>query len=73
MKIRVINAKAKIRPSIRYDISMVELVLGIMLGTWASFLVSLITKQVEVWPFVIVMVACTGLHLVRQKMSKWCY
>jgi len=42
---------------------MIELVLGTMVGTWASFLVSLVTKQVEVWPFVVVML----LALLRIK------
>jgi len=47
---------------------MLELVVGTMVGTWASFLVSLLTKQVEVWPFVIVMML--AISRVRIKMRE---
>lgn len=32
------------------------LVIGTVLGTWASFLLSLVTKQIEIWPFLVVLI-----------------
>lgn len=49
---------------------MIELVLGTMMGTWASFLVSLVTKQVEVWPFVIIMLILVLRIRPRVRESK---
>lgn len=46
---------------------MIELVLGTMVGTWASFLVSLVTKQVEVWPFILIFLA---INLKRRKWER---
>ncbi|KKU03119.1 MAG: hypothetical protein UX99_C0002G0049 [Candidatus Amesbacteria bacterium GW2011_GWB1_47_26] len=49
---------------------MLGLILGTMIGTWASFLVSLVTKQVEVWPFVVVMLIFVTRISLRIKETK---
>lgn len=49
---------------------MIELVLGTLLGTWASFLVSLVTKQVEVWPFILVFVVVGSWFIAKKPRLK---
>ena len=45
---------------------MIELVLGTLLGTWLSFLVSLMTKQLETWPFVLVLIVVGLWFMVKR-------
>ena len=49
---------------------MLELVVGTMVGTWASFLVSLITKQVEIWPFVLTFLVIGSRFVVKRPKVK---
>jgi len=49
---------------------MIYLVFGTVLGTWASYLISLITKKVEVIPFVIIFTITLFFGFLKRRVTK---